>query len=79
MDGIKLKLLKENFVNFGTWSLEHCYMICYMPVTVGPASPQMLNEAEQYLLASPFAKRLAMHLNGLQPAELMGDSEMVRD
>ena len=34
---------------------------------------QMPNEAEQYLLASTFTKRLAMHLNGVQPAELMGD------
>lgn len=42
------------------------------PVTEGPMS-QMPNEAEQYLLASTFTKRLAMHLNGVQPAELMGD------
>eukprot|EP00435_Cladocopium_sp_Y103_P067601 s1080_g30.t1 len=30
------------------------------------------HSAEQYLLASTFTKRLAMHLNGVQPAELMG-------
>ena len=42
------------------------------PVTEGPMS-QMPNEAEEYLLASTFTKRLAMHLNGVQPAELMGD------